>query len=367
MIGELISFLDLKNINLDIKVELQAALEKVIDSGWYVNGPELENFEAEYANYIGAKHCIGVGNGLDALTLVLRAVGIGPGDEVLVPSNTYIATWLAVTQVGATPVPVEPDPQTYNIDPNRLEAATTSRTRAIIPVHLYGQPANMSPILEFARQHHLFVLEDAAQAQGALYKGQHVGAIGGAAAWSFYPGKNLGALGDAGAITTNDDQLAQTLRALRNYGSHKKYVHELQGVNSRLDEMQAAMLRVKLRHLDISNTVRQKIATHYTNGLQGVEIPVVLNGTSPVWHLYVIQHERRDALQQALNEKGIQTLIHYPLPPHLQGAYKDNGWAKGAFPISESIHEHVLSLPIGPHLTLDQEQQVIDAVNSFKE
>lgn len=360
-----VEFLDLKAINGLIQAELDDAATRVLRSGWYITGPEVEAFEHEYAAYVGAKHCIGVGNGLDALVLSLKAAGIGTGDEVIVPSNTFIATWLAATYVGATLVPVEPDPTTYNLDPALLEAAITPQTRAIIPVHLYGQPAHMQPILEIAVRHGLFVLEDAAQAQGAMYGGTRVGSLGHAAAWSFYPGKNLGALGDAGAITTNDDDLAKTLRILRNYGSSTKYVHELQGVNSRLDELQAALLRVKLRHLDAWNTMRQQTARHYSSALEGVTIPAVLDGTQPVWHLYVIQHEQRDALQQHLSERGIQTLIHYPTPPHLQAAYAALGFRAGHFPHAEMIHRRVLSLPIGPHLTSAQEDQVVSAVNGF--
>lgn len=360
-----VDFLNLKSINALLASELEAAALRVMRSGWYVTGPELEEFEHDYAAYTGARHCIGVGNGLDALILTLKAVGIGPGDEVIVPSNTFIATWLAVTYVGATLVPVEPDAGTYNLDPGLVEAAITPRTKAVIPVHLYGQPADMAPIMTLAQQHGLFVLEDAAQAQGALYQGRRTGALGHAAAWSFYPGKNLGALGDAGAVTTDDDDLARRLRVLRNYGSSAKYVHDVPGVNSRLDELQAALLRVKLRHLDAWNAARQATAERYSAALREVGLPAVLPGAEPVWHLYVIQHDQRDALQTWLTEQGVHTLIHYPTPPHLQQAYADQGWREGSFPVSEALHRRVLSLPIGPHLTEEHEQRVIDAVNAF--
>ncbi len=361
-----VPFLDLHAAYLELKGELDAAVAHVMDSGWYLLGRELEAFEQEFASYTGTRHCIGVGNGLDALRLSLEARGIGPGDEVIVPSNTYIATWLAVSQVGATVVPVEPDEQTYNIDPARIEAAITERTRAILPVHLYGQPADMNPILALARHHGLFVLEDAAQAQGARYRGQAVGGLGDAAAWSFYPGKNLGAFGDAGAITTNDDALAARLRKLRNYGSAVKYVHELPGGNSRMDELQAATLRVKLRHLDEWNRRRAAIAQEYTARLlgTGLVLPEVLPGAEPVWHLYVVRSPDRDALQAQLSEAGIQTLIHYPTPPHLQGAYRNLGWLEGRFPISERIHREVLSLPVGPQMNEVQVQVVVEAVQA---
>lgn len=360
-----VSFLDLRAPYVELKDELDSAVARVLESGWFLLGEELSAFEREFAAYTGTQHCVGVGNGLDALRLCLSARGIGPGDEVIVPSNTYIATWLAVSQVGAKLVPVEPNERTYNIDPEKIEAAITSRTRAIIPVHLYGQPAEMAPILTLARQYGLFVLEDAAQAQGARYLGRSVGGLGDAAAWSFYPGKNLGAFGDGGAITTNDAALAGQLRTLRNYGSTVKYVHEVQGGNSRLDELQAAVLRVKLRSLDEWNGRRQRIAQQYCEDLLdlGLELPFVPEGMDPVWHLFVVRSPNRDALQAQLAACGIQTLIHYPTPPHLQGAYRELGWKQGRFPIAERIHEEVLSLPIGPHLGLDQVQAVVDAVS----
>ncbi len=348
-----VPFLDLSAAYLELKDELDAAYQRVMDSGWYILGPEVEQFEADYAAYCEADHCIGVANGLDALHLCLRALGIGPGDEVIVPSNTYIATWLAVSQAGATPVPVEPDERTYNIDPARIEAAITPRTRAVIPVHLYGQPADLDPILDIARRHGLKVIEDAAQAHGARYKGKRIGAHGDAVAWSFYPGKNLGALGDGGAVTTNDPELAERLRVLRNYGSRVKYVHEVPGYNSRLDPLQAALLAVKLRHLDAWNDRRRAIAATYLDGLAdtGLTLPHVPTWADPVWHLFVVRHPERDALQRSLSAAGIGTLIHYPIPPHKQDAYAEAGHAADTFPLAARIADEVLSLPMGPQLS----------------
>ena len=358
-----VPFLDLGAAYRELQPEIDEAVARVLASGYYIGGPEVEQFEADYANYCGATHAVGVANGLDALHLVLRAMDVGPGDEVIVPSNTYIATWLAVSQCGATPVPVEPDARTYNIDPALIEAAITPATRVILPVHLYGQPADMDPILAIARRHGLRVLEDGAQAHGARYKGQRLGAHGDAVAWSFYPGKNLGAMGDGGAVTTNDAQLADRIRVLRNYGSRVKYVNEVQGYNSRLDPLQAAVLRVKLAHLDEWNARRKAIATRYTNELAAViasearqstspfTLPYVPDWADPVWHLYVVQHPQRDALMKRMSDAGIGTLIHYPIPPHLQQAYAPAGYVKGQFPIAEQIANRCLSLPMGPHLS----------------
>ncbi|WP_027482707.1 DegT/DnrJ/EryC1/StrS family aminotransferase [Deinococcus pimensis] len=356
-----VPFLNVGATYTSLRGELDEATARVLASGWYLLGRELEAFEQEYARYVGARFCVGVANGLDALQLSLRARGIGPGDEVIVPSNTYIATWLAVTQVGATPVPVEPDEDTYNIDPARIEAAVTARTRAVLPVHLYGQPANMTAIVEIARRHGLFVLDDAAQAHGARVDGQRVGSVGDATAWSFYPGKNLGAFGDGGAITTNDEELATRLRVLRNYGSRVKYVNDVQGYNSRLDEIQAAVLRVKLAHLDAWNARRAQIAARYLDALRGTDLvlPVVADGMEPVWHLFVVRTRQRGQLQRQLQERGVQTLIHYPIPPHLQEAYASLGLPKGTFPISERVHDEVLSLPMDPHMTDEQVEYVI--------
>jgi dTDP-4-amino-4,6-dideoxygalactose transaminase len=298
--------------------------------------------------------------------LVLRAWGVGPGDEVIVPSNTYIATWLAVSHVGATPVPVEPDPQTFSIDPARVEAAITSRTKVLLPVHLYGQPADMDALLPIARRHGLMVLEDGAQAHGARLRGRVIGAHGDAVAWSFYPGKNLGALGDGGAVTTSDPQLAQQLRVLRNYGSQRKYHNEVIGWNSRLDELQAALLSTKLPLLDHDNACRIRIAERYLEGLRGLPItlPTVPAWLTPAWHLFVVRHPVRDELAQRLAARGVQTLIHYPVPPHRQPAYASLGMADGAFPLSERLHAEVLSLPIGPTQTDAQTDQVIEALRS---
>jgi dTDP-4-amino-4,6-dideoxygalactose transaminase len=362
-----VPFLDVGATYTELKAEIDAAVARVLESGWYLLGGELEAFEAEWASYVGAKHCIGVANGLEALSLSLRALGIGPGDEVIVPSNTYIATWLAVTHVGATVVPVEPDPRTFNIDPDQVEQAITTRTKVILPVHLYGQSADMAPLLEIAGRRGLHVLEDAAQAHGARYCGSRVGALGDLAGWSFYPGKNLGAFGDAGAVTTNDDALADAVRVLRNYGSRVKYVNEREGFNSRLDEIQAAVLRVKLRHLDDWNARRKDVAAGYQRELAdcGVLLPVVHGAADPVWHLYVVQTEHRDELQRTLNAAGVQTLIHYPVPPHMQDAYQQLAISKEAFPIARRMAKHVLSLPIGPHVSSEQQQRVIDAVSDY--
>ncbi len=357
----MIPFLDLKAPYLELKQELDEAIARVVSSGWFIGGPEVEQFEADYAAYCGVSRTVGVANGLDALHLALRAMDVGPGDEVIVPSNTYIATWLAVSQCGATVVPVEPIARTYNIDSARIEAAITTRTKVILPVHLYGQPADLDPILAIARKHGLKVLEDGAQAHGAKYKGKRLGAHGDAVAWSFYPGKNLGAMGDGGAVTTNDAQLADRIQVLRNYGSRVKYVNEVQGYNSRLDPLQAAILRVKLAHLDAWNARRSAIAAQYQRGLEEctLVLPNVPGWADPVWHLFVVRNSKRDRLQKMLSEAGIATMIHYPIPPHMQEAYASLGFIKGAFPISEIIHEEVLSLPIFPSMSNEQASHVI--------
>jgi dTDP-4-amino-4,6-dideoxygalactose transaminase len=304
---------------------------------------------------------VGVGSGLDALRLILLALEIGPGDEVIVPSNTFIATWLAVSQVGAAPIPVEPDPATHNITADLIEPSISDRTRAIMPVHLYGQPADMDPIIALGREHGLPVIEDAAQAQGALYRMRRAGSLGNAAAFSFYPGKNLGALGDAGAVTTDDDALAERLRMLRNYGSKRKYHHDLPGLNSRLDSLQAAFLRVKLRHLDKFNDRRRAVAAIYLEALrEDVILPEVPSWAEPVWHLFVVRHRQRDQLQSALNDAGVETLIHYPIPPHRSGAYAE--YSHFELPVAEQLADEVLSLPIGPHLPKEQAERVIEAV-----
>ena len=359
-----IPFLDLGAAYRELKAEIDTAIQRVLDSGWYILGPEVEAFEAEWAAYCDAKHAIGVANGLDALTLALRALEIGPGDEVIVPSNTYIATWLAVTAVGARPVPVEPDAATHNIDPARISSAITPATKAILPVHLYGQPADLDPILGLAREHGLRVVEDAAQAHGARYKGKRIGAHGDVVCWSFYPGKNLGALGDGGAVTTDRADIADRIRVLRNYGSRVKYVNEVQGVNSRLDPIQAAVLRVKLAHLDAWTVRRRAVAAAYSIGLRdrGLVLPHVPEWADPVWHLFVVRSTNRDKLQKRLAEAGVGTLIHYPIPPHLQGAYANLGLAPGALPLARELAGEVLSLPMGPHLSQADVDGVIAAV-----
>jgi dTDP-4-amino-4,6-dideoxygalactose transaminase len=362
-----VPFLDVGATYQELKPALDAALARVLESGWYILGAEVSAFESRFASFVGSSHCVGLGNGLDALTLGLRALGVKPGDEVIVPSNTYIATWLAVSMVGATPVPVEPFEKTYNLDPSKLEVAITSKTKVILPVHLYGQAADLVSILEIAKKHGLYVLEDAAQAHGATYQDARVGAHGDAVAWSFYPGKNLGAFGDAGALTTNNSEIAEHVRILANYGSKVKYVNEVQGVNSRLDPIQAAVLSVKLEHLEAWNARRAQIAAFYLKSLESTNLilPFVPSWAEPTWHLFVVRHKRRDALCVHLEQCGVGTVIHYPIPPHLQAAYLKLGLTKGSLPISEAIHNEVLSLPIGPHLTLSQAALVVDAVRSF--
>ncbi|HLO15289.1 MAG TPA: DegT/DnrJ/EryC1/StrS family aminotransferase [Anaerolineales bacterium] len=364
-----IPFLDLKAPYVELKDELDAAYRRVMASGWYILGKEVEAFEAEFAAYCESKYCIGVANGLDALHLIVRAYGIGPGDEVIVPSNTYIATWLAVTHAGATPVPVEPDERTYNIDPAKIEQAITPKTKAILVVHLYGQAADMDPINAIAQKHGLKVIEDCAQAHGARYKGSRAGSLGDAAGFSFYPGKNLGALGDGGAVVTNDDSIVERIRVLRNYGSRVKYHNEVKGFNSRLDELQAAFLREKLKTLDANNQRRCEVATRYLELLSRSDLvlPFVPEWADPVWHLFVVRSESRDQLQQHLHACGVGTMIHYPVPPHLQPAYTELGFGAGSFPVSESIHRQVLSLPIGPTITGDEIVQVAQAIESFRE
>lgn len=363
----MIPFLDLAAAYAELREPIDKAVARVLASGQYVLGPEVEAFEQEFADYCGARQGIGLANGLDALHLALRAMEVGPGDEVIVPSNTYIATWLAVSQCGARPVPVEPDDRTYNLDPRKIEEAITSRTRAILPVHLYGRPADMGPIMEIARRNQLLVLEDAAQAHGATYQGRKIGTHGDAAAWSFYPGKNLGALGDAGAVTTNNDELAERIRVLRNYGSRAKYVNDVQGFNSRLDPLQAAVLRVKLKSLDEWNARRTAISELYLREMKdaGVMLPLADNGLKSSWHLFVVRVQHRDKLQSFLTERGIGTLIHYPIPPHKQLAYAEAGFGTGSFPIATSHARQLLSLPIGPHLPMQSARTVAAAIREF--
>jgi dTDP-4-amino-4,6-dideoxygalactose transaminase len=363
-----IPFLDLKKSYLELKTELDAAFQRVMNSGWYIQGEELRAFESEFADYCDVKYCIGVGNGLDALHLILRAMDIGAGDEVIVPSNTFIATWLAVSYAGATPVPVEPNETKYNIDPTMIEAAITEKTKAIMSVHLYGQPADMDSIMEIAAKYRLKVIEDAAQAHGARYKGKRTGGLGDAAGFSFYPGKNLGAFGDGGAITTNDSMIAERVRQLRNYGSQIKYSHDIKGFNSRLDELQASFLRVKLRHLDEWNDRRRKIADQYLEELLAYDyltLPQVPHWAEPVWHIFIVRTPKRDLLQKHLANCGIQTLIHYPIPPHKQGAY--NEFTNLSLPVSEMIHKTVISLPMGPAMDASHVQCVCRALEKYNE
>lgn len=365
----MIPFLDLKTINAQYRDELVEACTRVIDSGWYIGGNELEQFEQKFSNYCGTKYTIGVANGLDALILTLRAwkeLGkLKDGDEVIVPSNTYIASILAITANNLVPVLVEPDIASFNIDPNKIEAAITSKTKVILPVHLYGKLADMFAIMDIAKRNNLLVLEDSAQAHGASNDGKKAGNWGDASGFSFYPGKNLGAIGDAGAITTNDEELANTLRALRNYGSHEKYKNIYHGVNSRLDEIQAAILSVKLPHLDTEIMYRHKVAISYLEGINNSAITLPsYDDTAHVWHVFVIRCQQRDALQRYLADNGVQTLIHYPIPPHKQQAYHE--WNDLSYPIAEKIHQEVLSLPIGPTISNADINEVILLCNNFK-
>ena len=361
-----IPFLDLGAATRELEADINAAVERVVASGWYVGGREVEAFETAWASHCGASHCVGLGNGLDALHLAMRALGIGPGDEVIVASNGFIATLLGVSMAGATPVLVEPDPATHNLDPARIEAAITPRTRAILPTHLYGQPADLDAIRAIADAHGLKLIDDAAQAHGSRYKGKPIGGLADVSCWSFYPSKNLGALGDGGAVTTSDPDLARRIRALGNYGSAVRYVNDERGVNSRLDALQAAVLAVKLERLDEWNDRRRAIAAFYGEALAGTGLilPDVPDWAEPVWHLYVVRSTDRDRLAARLADAGVQTLIHYPIPPHRQKAYADLGLGAGSFPIAEQLASSVLSLPIGPHLSMREAEQVADAVRT---
>ena len=361
-------FYNIRSVNNVSKSELTSAFQRVLESGWYILGNEVNRFESEFANFCEVRNCVGVGNCLDALQFILRGIGIGAGDEVIVPSNTYIATWLAVSNVGATPVPVEPLIDTYNIDSSQIQDSITSRTKAIIVVHLYGQPCDMDPINEIADRFRLKVIEDAAQAHGAKYKGKRVGGLGYASGFSFYPSKNLGALGDGGAVTTNDPDLSIKINLLRNYGSKTKYQNEVKGFNSRLDELQAAFLIEKLKILDEQNEKRRKIASIYLERLACLEViklPVIPDWAEPVWHQFIIRHKKRDDLIKNLKKAGIGTMIHYPIPPHLQLAYKEMGKKKGDYPISEIIHKEVLSLPITPEISLSALETVLEALKAY--
>lgn len=363
-----VPFVTFGPLQKELDSELRGAFERVYDRSWYIEGVEDEEFEKAFAKYCHTDYCVGVGNGLDSLMLALKALGVGEGDEVIVPSNTYIATALAVTYVGAKPVFVEPDIKTFNIDPNRIEDAITDKTKAIMPVHLYGQACDMDPIMEIAKKHGLYVVEDCAQAHGATYKGRVIGSFGDAAGFSFYPGKNLGALGDAGATTTNSKELADKIRALGNYGSDYKYHHIYQGNNSRLDELQAAFLAAKLPHLEKVNENRRATADKYMAGINNPEVvlPFVPDYAVPVWHIFGIRCNRRDELEKHLNDLGIGTNKHYPIPMHLQGCYSDLGYSEGDFPIAEEISKTELSLPMYYGMTEEEIQYVIDGINSFK-
>jgi dTDP-4-amino-4,6-dideoxygalactose transaminase len=359
-----IPFLDVPAVYAELQDELDDAARRVMASGAYILGPEVTAFEEEFAAYCGTRHAIGVGSGLDALRLILLGYGIGPGDEVIVPSNTFIATWLGVSQEGAIPVPVEPEPDTFNITADAIAPAIGERTKAIMPVHLYGQPADMDAIVALGRERGITVIEDAAQAQGARYRDRRAGSLADAAAFSFYPGKNLGALGDAGAVTTDDDALADRIRMLRNYGSKLKYHHDLPGINSRLDSIQAAFLGVKLRRLDEFNERRQAVARRYLEHLDGdVAVPTVPEWAEPVWHLFVIRHPQRDRLQASLDDAGIETLIHYPIPPHRSAPYAAD-YRRTELPIADELADEVLSLPMGPHLPIEDVDRVVGAVRA---
>lgn len=363
----LIPYLDLERIHNEISAEIHKAVQKVVDRNWFILGEELELFESEYAAYVGTKYCLGVGNGLDALHIILSAYGIGAGDEVIVPANTFIATALAVSYSGATPVLVDVSANTYNINPNLIEGKITSKTKAIIAVHLYGRMADMKAIKKIADKHDLLLIEDAAQAHGAVLNGKKAGSIGNAAGFSFYPGKNLGAFGDAGAITTNDEELYKRAKALRNYGSDKKYHHDVRGFNSRMDEIQAAILRVKLKYLDRWTRERQEIAEFYRKNIKNDRLSLPpCSKDENVWHIFPVFSNERDYLQNYLREKGIATQCHYPIPVHRQKAYKELGYVEGGFPISESIAETELSLPLWCGMTKKEKQCVVEAMNDFR-
>ena len=362
-----IPFLNLKKLHKSIKNDLEIAFARVLDSGNYINGKEVENFESEFAKYCSSKYCLGVGNGLDALSIILRSINIKKGDEVIVPANTFIATWLSISNIGAKPVPVEPLISTYNIDPKKIENAITNKTKAIVLVHLYGQPVDFDSIKLIAEKYGLKTIEDAAQAHGAKYKDLSVGSMGDAAAFSFYPGKNLGAIGDAGAICTNNKKIIKAARINSNYGSLEKYIHVEKGVNSRLDELQAAFLRVKLKHLKNWQFRRTEIANKYLQAINSKKIvlPLTIPDVNHAWHLFVIRSKNRDLIKSKLLEKGISVQIHYPTPPHLQKAYINDGFKKGTFPITELLHNEVLSLPMDPCLNNKQISYIIDAINSI--
>lgn len=361
----MIPFLDLSKVNNRFRDEIDARFKVILDKGWYLQGEENEKFSKHFAAYCGAKYALGVANGLDALNLIIKASGFGVGDEIIVPANTYIATILAISENGCTPVLVEPDIKTYNIDPDKIEAAITPRTKAIMVVHLYGQAVQMQKVWEIAKKYNLKVFEDSAQAHGAKYMGKRAGNLSDAAAFSFYPGKNLGCMGDGGAVVTNDEELYNKVKAIANYGSDRKYHHIYKGVNSRLDELQAAVLDVKLPHLDDDNARRREIASYYRTHITNPKIilPQTYDEDAAVWHIFAVRTAERDKFQQYLTDNGVQTIIHYPTPPHKQAAYKE--WANCSYPISEEIHRTIISLPMSPVLTDEEVKKVVEIVNAF--
>ena len=361
----MIKFLDLKKINNRYREEIDSRIKNILDKGWYLQGEENENFTKNFANFCGTKFALGVANGLDALNLIIKAYGFGNGDEIIVPANTYIATILAISENGCIPILVEPDIKTYNINPDSIEEKITSKTKAIMVVHLYGQAVQMEKIWKIAKKYNLKIIEDSAQAHGAIYQENRTGNLGDASGFSFYPGKNLGCIGDGGAVTTNDEELFNKIKAIANYGSDRKYHHIYKGVNSRLDEIQAAVLDIKLKHLDSDNNKRRKISKYYRENIKNSKIilPETYDEKSHVWHIFAVRTQNRDEFQKYLTEKGIQTIIHYPTPPHKQGAYKE--WNNLSFPITEEIHNTILSLPISPVMTDSEIEKVVEVVNEY--
>lgn len=361
----MIKFLDLKKINNRYREEIDSRIKNILDKGWYLQGEENENFTKNFANFCGTKFALGVANGLDALNLIIKAYGFGNGDEIIVPANTYIATILAISENGCIPILVEPDIKTYNINPDSIEEKITTKTKAIMVVHLYGQAVQMEKIWKIAKKYNLKIIEDSAQAHGAIYQEKHTGNLGDASGFSFYPGKNLGCMGDGGAVTTNDEELFNKIKAIANYGSDRKYHHIYKGVNSRLDEIQAAVLDIKLKHLDSDNNKRREISKYYRENIKNSKIilPETYDEKSHVWHIFAVRTQNRDEFQKYLTEKGIQTIIHYPTPPHKQGAYKE--WNNLSFPITEEIHNTILSLPISPVMTDSEIEKVVEVVNEY--
>lgn len=361
----MIKFLDLKKINNRYREEIDSRIKNILDKGWYLQGEENENFTKNFANFCGTKFALGVANGLDALNLIIKAYGFGNGDEIIVPANTYIATILAISENGCIPILVEPDIKTYNINPDSIEEKITTKTKAIMVVHLYGQAVQMEKIWKIAKKYNLKIIEDSAQAHGAIYQENHTGNLGDASGFSFYPGKNLGCIGDGGAVTTNDEEFFNKIKAIANYGSDRKYHHIYKGVNSRLDEIQAAILDIKLKHLDSDNNKRREISKYYRENIKNSKIilPDTYDEKSHVWHIFAVRTQNRDEFQKYLTEKGIQTIIHYPTPPHKQGAYKE--WNNLSFPITEEIHNTILSLPISPVMTDSEIEKVVEVVNEY--